>query len=699
MFKTTIKLLCLAGLLATGFSADKIAVTTRKQGAVEIKRAEEQQTSELKKGSFLYNSDLVLTGKDGSALILFLDDKSQLKLKGDTKVTISGSRDLSGISKRVNMDFGVLKVSVAEQRKGAFVIETPTSVASVKGTEFWIISTTDAGDIIISNSGTIELVNSETGEVIIVPVGAIIESTPDGQLNILETIKISGRAAGEASGDQFNLNQIQLIEGSVDVNSISGVITISEGTVFEGGAIAVGVQVTVRGAFDSMTGSTVATLVEVATPLQIEAVVTSAVSSGQFGIGEVSVVQGEVETPPGIVGITENTVTEGAEIEVGATVAVTGYYNEETGVINATTLLVTAVVAQINIVTVSGTALSAITNNQFEIGEISVVSGEIETSALSGTIITTSNTELTGAVVDSGLTVVVTGVYSDSTQAILALSITAVRIAIDQIVVSVTGIAQSSIENNLFSIAEITVEDGDVPATNLSGVIVITDSTITDECTVEAGVAVFIIGIYDPASQNIIASIMEACSAEEEMIPVTISGTVQTGIISNQFTLGDLLLIDGDADISALTGNIIVPDNFASGDCEVLPGAQVTVEGVVASSQDVLASTIIVELIVVEGRITSELSNNQIEINVESVMQGNVDESVLTGVVKVDSDTEHEPNDLQVDNIVVIECCRLEIGTGNLIARRITLQESFEHELRFELEDSRGNKKELIITY
>ncbi len=699
MFKTTIRLLCLAGLLSTGFSADKIAVATRKQGAVEIKRAAEEQISELKKGSFLFNSDLVLTGKDGSALILFLDDKSQLKLKGDTRVTISGSRGRSGISKRVNMDFGVLKVSVAEQRKGAFVIETPTSVASVKGTEFWIISTTDAGDIIISNSGTIELVNSETGEVIIVPVGTIIESTPDGQLNILETIKISGRAAGEISGDQFTLSQIQLIEGSVDINSITGAITISDGTVFEGGAIAVGVQVTVRGAFDSMTGSTVATLVEVATPLQIEGVVTSAVSTGQFGIGEVSVVQGEVETPPGIVAITDNTVTEGAEIEVGAAVVVTGYYNEETGVISATTVSVTAAAVQINIVTVSGTALSAITNNQFEIGEISVVSGDIETSALSGAILTTANTEFTGAVVDSGLSVVVTGVYSDSTQAILSLSVSAVQIAEDQIGVTVSGIAQSSIENNQFTIADITVEDGDVAVANLSGIIMVTDSTITDECTVETGTEVFIVGVYDPSSQNIIASIMEACSTEEEMVPVTLSGTVQAPIISNQFTLGDMLLIDGDADISALTGNIIVPDNFAAGDCEVLPGARVTVEGVVASSQDVLASIIIVELIVVEGKITSELSNNQFEINVESVMQGNIDESVLTGVVKVDSDTEYEQSDIQVDYIVAIECCRLELGTGNLVAKRITLQESVEHELRFELEDSRGNKKELIITY
>ncbi len=692
-----IKLLGLLAILSAGFSADKLAVTTKKQGQVDITRAETEKKAELKKGALLYDQDRINTGKDGLALILFLDDKSQLKLKGDTEIIISGSRSSSGISKRIRMEQGVLKASIATQRRGEFIITTPTSVASVKGTEFWIISIPDSGDVIISNSGTIELVNTVTGEVIIVPAGVIVESTADGEINILETIKISGDATSEVSGDQFSLQNIQLIEGDVELSSISGSITVTSSTVFEGGTINLGVQVTTRGAFDSQSGNTIATLVEVATPLQIEAVVTSAVSSGQFGIGEVSVVQGEAQTPPGMVGITDNTVTEGDEIKVGATVMVTGYHNEETGVLNATNIVVTAV-AQATVVTISGTALSGIANNQFSVSEISVIEGDLEPADLSGTIITSSNTEFAGATVDSGLSVIVTGVYDDSSQAVFALSVGAVQIDADQIIVTVSGTAQSVITNNQFSISDITVIDGNVEATNLSGTIIVTDSTLTDECAVEVGANVAVIGTYNESSQDITAAMLEACPPEEELISVIIYGMVQSGVLNNQFMLIDLMVIEGDVDAGNLSGIIITPDDYASGDCEILPGAKVTVEGVL-TNQDVLASLIIVEMIIVEGTVSTAFGNNQFELNDISVILGEIDEATLTGIVKTTDETDFEQSDLVVGAVVVVESCRLEEGTGNLIATRVTAEEAVERELIFELENAQGEKKEIIITF
>lgn len=691
------KLLGLLAILAVGFSADKLAVTTKKQGQVDLTRAETEKKSELKKGALLYDQDRISTGKDGLALILFLDDKSQLKLKGNTEIIISGSRGSSGISKRIRMNQGVLKASIATQRRGEFIITTPTSVASVKGTEFWIISILDSGDIIISNSGTIELVNTVTGEVIIVPAGVIVESTPDGEINILETIKISGDATSELSGDQFSLQNIQLIEGDVDPSSISGSITVTDNTIFEGGNIIAGAQVTTRGAFDSQTGNTIATLVEVAMPLQIEAVVTSAVSAGQFGIGEVAVVQGEAQTPPGIVGITDNTITEGDEIEIGATVTVTGYHNEETGVLNATNLVVTAA-AGVTVVTISGTALSGIANNQFSVGEISVIEGDLEPADLSGTIITSSNTEFTGATVDSGLSVIVTGVYDDSSQAVFALSVGAVQIEAGQIVVTVSGKAQSVITNNQFSISDITVIDGNVEAANLSGTIIVTDSTLTDECAVEVGANVAVIGTYNESSNDITALILEACPPEEELISVIISGTVQSGVLNNQFMLIDLMVIEGDVDVGNLSGIIITPENYMSGDCEILPGAKVTVEGVL-TNQDVLASLIIVEMIIVEGTVSTAFVNNQFELSDISVILGEIDEATLTGIVKTNDETDFEQSDLVVGAVVVVESCRLEEGSGNLIATRVTAEEAVERELIFELENSQGEKKEIIITF
>ena len=695
MVKASIKLLGLLAILSVGFSADKLAVTTKKQGKVDLTSAETEKKSELKKGALLYDQDRINTGKDGLALIMFLDDKSQLKLKSDTEVIISGSRGSSGISKRISMNQGVLKASIATQRRGEFIITTPTSVASVKGTEFWIISIPDSGDIIVSNSGTIELVNTVTGEVITVPAGVIVESTADGEMNILETIKISGDATSELSGDQFSLQNIQMIEGEVDPSSISGSVTVTSSTVFEGGNIIAGAQVTARGAFDSQSGNTIATLIEVATPLQIEGVATSAVSAGQFSIGEVSIIQGDAETLPGIVSITDNTVTEGDEIDVDAIVTITGYHNEETGVISASTISVTAQV-QVNIVTVSGTAQSGIANNQFAITGVTVIDGNLESADLSGIIITSANTEFTGSVVDSGLNVIITGVYEDSSKAVFALTVGAVRIEEGQIVVTVSGTAQSGIVNNQFSLSDITVIDGNMA--NLSGTIIVTDSTLTDECSVELGVNVVVIGIYDESSQDILASILKACQATEEMVPVIISGTVQYGIANNQLALIDIVVIEGDVDISDLTGTIIIPDNYVAGDCEILPGAKVTIEGFYLN-QDVFASMVIVEIIVVEGIVTSAFSNDQFEIGDISVILGDVDEAFLTGIVKTTTDTEFESGDLVVGTEVVIESCHLEEGTGNLIATRIIADEAVERELIFELENAQGEKKELIITF
>ncbi|MBC8400437.1 MAG: FecR domain-containing protein [Candidatus Marinimicrobia bacterium] len=695
MVKASIKLLGLLAILSVGFSADKLAVTTKKQGQVDLTRAETEKKSELKKGALLYNQDRINTGKDGSALILFLDDKSQLKLKNGTEIIISGSRGSSGISKRISMNQGVLKASIATQRRGEFIITTPTSVASVKGTEFWIISIPDSGDVIISNSGTIELVNTVTGEVITVPAGVIVESTADGEMNILETIKISGDATSELSGDQFSLQNIQLIEGDVDPSSISGSVTVTDNTIFEGGNIIAGAQVTTRGAFDSQTGNTIATLVEVAMPLQIEAVVTSAVSAGQFGIGEVSVVQGEAQTPPGIVGITDNTITEGDEIEIGATVTVTGYHNEETGVLNATNIVVTAV-AQVTVVTISGTALSGIVNNQFSVSEISVIEGDLEPADLSGAIITSSSTEFTGATVDSGLSVVVTGAYDDSSQAVLAMSVVAMQIEGGQIVIIVSGSAQSAVSNNQFTISDIEVIEGEVSATDLSGNIIITDSTQTQsDRPILIGINVMVYGVYNETNQDIIASVIEPCPQEEGVI---ITATVQTIVDDNNFSIIDVAVVEGDIDITNLTGVITGSDIQVSGECELIPDARVRIEGF-PCGQYIVASLIIVENIVVEGTVSTVFSNNQFEISDITVILGDVDEANLTGIVKTTTETDFDQSNLVVGTEVVVESCNLEQGKGNIIATRITAEEAVERELIFELENAQGDKKEIIITF
>lgn len=472
-------------LVGSGLAVDKVAVTTRKEGDVKLKSTTRAEILELQRGTLLHDQDQITSGADGAALILFLDDKSQLKLKGNTEVIISGTRGDVGISKRISLDRGTLKASITEQRRGDFIIETPTSVASVKGTEFWIITTPGVGDLIISNTGTIELVNSVTGETITVPAGIIVESTQDGQVNVLQTMKISARAVGSVSGGQFAVQDIQVLEGGVDPGAFSGSIFVSDNTVFEGAAVAAGNQVTVRGAFDAQSGNLVASLVEVASPLVVEATATSAPVAGRFDIGDATVTQGQAAPPPGVVRISDNTVIEGGNIVTGAQVTVTGFFNSETGVINASHILVVIPERMVTLVTVTGTAQSGISNNQFLIAGVGVVDGNVDAAHISGVIQVSDTTEFTGCDLTTGIQVQVRGIYDDSTQVITAAEVNVAVLRMEATVAS-------PITNDQFQITDITVLEGGIDPASLSGIIQLTDETEVDRASIQVNTVITI---------------------------------------------------------------------------------------------------------------------------------------------------------------------------------------------------------------
>ena len=84
------------------------------------------------------------------------------------------------------MDGGTIRASITKQNVD-FVIQTPTSVASVKGTDFWMLVDELLGDQIIGLEGQVSLVNTETGQEVLVSTGMTGSSTPDGQVGISQT--------------------------------------------------------------------------------------------------------------------------------------------------------------------------------------------------------------------------------------------------------------------------------------------------------------------------------------------------------------------------------------------------------------------------------------------------------------------------------------------------------------------------------
>ena len=165
---------------------NKVAVTTKVKGLVEIMPVGQENFSNLKPGTILADGDRIRTGSSGFTAVIFIDDKSTLKLKENSEAVINGQRSARSIAKKINMDVGTIRATVNKQNSN-FVIQTPTSVASVKGTDFWMITNPVDGDLVIGLEGVVSLINNETGSEVDIIEGTSGTSTPDGNVNVEET--------------------------------------------------------------------------------------------------------------------------------------------------------------------------------------------------------------------------------------------------------------------------------------------------------------------------------------------------------------------------------------------------------------------------------------------------------------------------------------------------------------------------------
>jgi len=170
----------------TALAQEPIGVIAKSNGTTFHKKfnADEYSPNAIM-GTQLKNNDWIKTGDDGFVAIFFLDDKSQLKVKGNSEMEILAAVERGKISKTISLDYGTVKASVTQQ-KGEFRIATPTSVASVKGTEWWVESD-ENGDIFIVVSGVVEVENLISGTVQNVGQDETATSNSDGSVEVEET--------------------------------------------------------------------------------------------------------------------------------------------------------------------------------------------------------------------------------------------------------------------------------------------------------------------------------------------------------------------------------------------------------------------------------------------------------------------------------------------------------------------------------
>jgi len=128
------------------------------------------QLSPAVKGSLLYDGDMILTKENSFAVIKFSDNGAISKVFSNSTLTINISQREQSFMKTLTLDVGRIWSEVTTGIEGDYYVQTPTSVAAVKGTGFMTDVDAQTGFTTIQvYNGTVEFSN-EFGK-IEVPAG------------------------------------------------------------------------------------------------------------------------------------------------------------------------------------------------------------------------------------------------------------------------------------------------------------------------------------------------------------------------------------------------------------------------------------------------------------------------------------------------------------------------------------------------
>lgn len=165
------------------FSNQTIGLVTKAKGKVEYQKFSDKNfSSNIYKGLGLYGDDRIRTGENGFSIYRYLDDASSIKILKNSDIRIEGRIKSRSIVKNVEINNGVLNFNIDNQADEYFTIVTPTSVATVKGTEFWLICNGPEGDKFLGVEGEVEVKNIESGRVVMLTQDSQVISNGNGTI-------------------------------------------------------------------------------------------------------------------------------------------------------------------------------------------------------------------------------------------------------------------------------------------------------------------------------------------------------------------------------------------------------------------------------------------------------------------------------------------------------------------------------------
>ncbi len=191
------------------FSQGKaLAIVLKAKGQAEVVR--HGKTKKLKRGSRIYNDDLVKTKRKAYVALRFLDDKSLVRVRQNSVLKIQGKREGSSIVKNISVEAGNIFASITKQRR-RFRVTTPTSVASVKGTVLECMYNPETGEhITVTHEGLVGV--TVGGKEIDVKAGKLIIAKKDGTYEEREYNEETRKELGLTSIEDLGESKVDAIK-------------------------------------------------------------------------------------------------------------------------------------------------------------------------------------------------------------------------------------------------------------------------------------------------------------------------------------------------------------------------------------------------------------------------------------------------------------------------------------------------------
>lgn len=185
-------------LWAFSFADDNVAVVLKVRNDVRITPTNQIKTIQGKRGMALQDGNKVETGKNSFCALKFVDDRSLLRIRENSSCVIEGKKEQNKIEKNILVRVGTFFMDLFKP-SSSFKVTTPTSVASIKGTKFWVIQRSPTKYIV--TKGVIEVANDVNKALVREGQTGIVESrTSEIQVRLTADGEIpseGGQSAGE----------------------------------------------------------------------------------------------------------------------------------------------------------------------------------------------------------------------------------------------------------------------------------------------------------------------------------------------------------------------------------------------------------------------------------------------------------------------------------------------------------------------